>query len=228
MTSLLSTTEAMAALNALSTRSSAEGRSNETISLSPSARTFCPTLSLDQPNWRRMIDGGLPRSTPRRSENTASSAASGLPASTLTPYPIFHTNPPLPAVGRTLPPLGGPGGDLPEIARVVLHQPQVEVVQRVAGGNLERLLRIEREERADVARDHERVRRRGGVRAARRHHGRYHGRYHGRHHGRDGHGFQGMSHRISFGTQMKQRVSDAARRGAFSLQSICVTSLVSR
>src|SRR6218665_4010520 len=227
MTSLLSTTEAMAALNALSTRSSAEGRSNETISLSPSARTFCPTLSLDQPNWRRMIDGGLPSSTPRRSENAASSAVSGLPGWNFSPgrvlEPTFR-----PAVGRSLPTLGGTGDDLPESARVVLHQPQVEVVQRVAGGNLERLLRIEREESADVARDHERVRRRGGVRAARRHHGRYHGRYHGRHHGRDGHGFQGMSHRISFGTQRKQRVSDAARRGAFSLQSICVTSLVSR
>src|SRR6218665_875847 len=140
MTSLLSTTEAMAALNALSTRSSAEGRSNETISLSPSARTFCPTLSLDQPNWRRMIDGGLPSSTPRRSENAASSAVSGLPDWNFSPDPIFNPSPP---------PLGGTRDDLPEIARVVLHQPQVEVVQRVAGGNLERLLRIEREESAD-------------------------------------------------------------------------------
>src|SRR6218665_1019188 len=158
MTSLLSTTEAMAALNALSTRSSAEGRSNETISLSPSARTFCPTLSLDQPNWRRMIDGGLPSSTPRRSENAASSAVSGLPDWNFSPARILNTTPP-PAAGRRPPTPGGARDDLPEIAGVVLHQPQIEVVQRVAGGNLERLLRIEREESADVARDHERVRR---------------------------------------------------------------------
>src|SRR6218665_1505443 len=116
-----------------------------------------------------MIDGGLPSSTPRRSENAASSAVSGLPDWNFSPDRILNTtcrpsaeasqpsaaprnifpkplppgpdlDPPLPAVGRSLPTLGGTRDDLPEIARVVLHQPQVEVVQRVAGGNLERLL----------------------------------------------------------------------------------------
>ncbi len=85
-TSFLSTIAATFAVRQLSTKVGANDFSVSMVSVSGPVcliRSF--TLSLVKPNWVRMKAGVLSSSTARCSENTTSSAVSGLPDANLSP-----------------------------------------------------------------------------------------------------------------------------------------------